>query len=287
MAYNSGTVPTLAEQITGDFVAPVYSKQVLMHVMSNLVIANSVNTQYKADLTLGNIVYIPVLSEVTTAEVTPGTESTAINAVGTPLSVTVNKWRVAAIEESEMMNIEDHVGYLEKAAESCGYAIAKDLDTALGALFYNLGGYTTSAYGVDGQTLTDDIIIYMMEKLDEADVPADPRALICDPSSKADLLKIDKFVRNDYVRNPVIATGVFGTIYNTTVKITNNLASASTGHYGAMLHPDAIALVLQKDPYVQRIPMPWVHKTKYQTKVIYGVGELRDTFGCPFYTRKI
>jgi hypothetical protein len=286
MAYNAGTIPTLAEEITGDFIAPVYSKNVLMHVMSNLVVANAVNTDYRADLKYGNMVYIPVLSEVTTAEVTPGTESTAINAVDTPVSITVNKWRVAAIEESEMMNIEDHVGYLEKAAQSCGYAIAKDIDTTLGAEFDTLGGYSTSGYGSDGQTLTDDIILALMEYLDEGDVPQDDRSLICDPSSKADLLAIDKFIRNDYVRQPVVATGQFGMIYNTKVLITNNLTTATTGHYGCMLHRDALGLVVQKDPYSQKIPMPWVHKTKYQTKVIYGVGELRDTFGIPFFTRK-
>lgn len=283
MAYNTGTVPTLAEEITGNFIAPVYSKNVLMHVMSNLVVASAVNTEYRSDLRFGNMVYIPVMSEVTTAEVTPGTESTAINAVGTPVSITVNKWRVAAIEESEMMNIEDHVGYLEKAAQSCGYAIAKDVDTALGALFSTLGG--SSVYGADGQTLTDDIVLALMEYLDAGDVPQDDRCLIADPSSKGDLLRIDKFVRNDYVRQPVVATGQFGTIYNMKVLITNNLTATTTGNYGAMLHKDALGLVLQKDPYTQRIPMPWVHKTKYQTKVIYGVGELRDTFGRAFYTR--
>lgn len=285
MAYNTGSVPTLAEEITGDFIAPVYSKNVLMHVKSNLVVASAVNTDYRADLKFGNMVYIPVLSEVTTAEVTPGTESTAINAVGTPVSITVNKWRVAAIEESEMMDIEDHVGYLEKAAESCGYAIAKDIDTYLGTLFSALGGYSATAYGSDGQTLTDDIIIALMETLDEADVPQDNRSIISDPSSKADLLKIDKFVRNDYVRNPVVATGQFGNIYNMAVLITNNLTAKTVGNYGVMMHRDALGLVIQKDPYTQRIPMPWVHKTKYQVKVIYGAAELRDTFGIPFYTR--
>lgn len=284
MAYNDGTVPTLAQEITGDFVAPVYSKQVLMHTMSNLVIANCVNTQYKADLKFGNMVYIPVLSEVTTAEVTPGTEATAINAVGTPVSITVDRWRVAAIEESEMMGIEDHVGYLEKAAVSCGYAIAKDIDTALGVLFSGFTG--GSVYGADGQTMTDDIIIAIMEGLDEADVPTEDRSMICDPSSRADMLKIDKFVRVDYVREPAVPTGKIGSIYNMPVYITNNLTAATTGNYGAILHRDAIGLVIQKDPYVQKIEMPWVHKTKYQVKVIYGADEIRDTFGRAFYTRK-
>ena len=287
MAYNAGTVPTLAEEISGKFVPEIFSKNVIMHTKSNLVVANAVNTEYKSDLKFGYKVHIPVMSEVTAAEVTPGTESTAINAVGTPTSITIDQWRVAAIEESEMMAIEDNVGYLEKAAKSCAYAIAKDVDTKLGTLFSALSN--SSVHGSDGQTLTDDIIIALMEALDEADVPDDDRVIITDPSSKADLLKIDKFVRNDYVRNPVVATGQFGNIYNMKVLITNNLTAvaAGIGNYGVMMHRDALGLVIQENPYVQRIPMPWVHKTKYQVKIIYGVGELRDTFGRAFYTRKV
>ena len=283
MAYNTGTDPTLAEQITGAFIAPVYSKNVIMHTKSSLVVANAVNTDYRKDLVKGYVVNIPVFSEVTVAEVTPGTESTAIDAVGTPVTITVDKWKVAKIEESEMMNIQDHVGYLAKAAESCAYGIAKVIDTDLGALFSALS--SNSRYGSDGQAFSDDIVIGLMEDLDEADVPNDNRVIIGDPSTKADALKIDKFVRNDYVRNPVVATGQFGNIYNMKLLITNNLTAATTGNYGVMMHRDAIGLVIQANPYSQRIPMPWLHQTLYQVKVIYGVGELRDSYGKAFYTR--
>jgi len=160
------------------------------------------------------------------------------------------------------------------------------VDTALGALFSTLA--SDSVYGSIGQTLSDDIIIALMETLDEADVPDDgSRVLIVDPSSKADLLKLDKFVRNDYVKNPVVATGQFGNIYNMKVLITNNLTKEGTSvsNYGVMMHRDALGLVIQQNPLSQRIPMPWVHKIKYQVKIIYGVGELRDAFGKSFYTR--
>ena len=153
----------------------------------------------------------------------------------------------------------------------------------MGALFSAL--YSGSTYGADGQTLTDDIILTLMENLDEGDVPEDDRVIICDPSSKVDLLSIDKFVRNDYVRGGPIETGQFGNIYNMKVKITNNLTAATTGNYGVMMHRDALGCVIQKEPYSQRIPMPWEHQTVYQVKVIYGVAELRDTFGRSFYTR--
>ena len=279
------TSPTLAQLITGKFVPEIYSKNVIMHTKSNLVVANAVNTEYRDELSFGTLVNIPVLSAVSAGDISAGTELTAQNAVGTAASLTVNQWKGVRIEESEMSNVQDAVGYLEKAAESCGYAVAKAIDTSLGALFSGLAG--GSVYGTDGQTLTDDIIIALIETLDEADVPDENRVLITDPSSKADLLKIDKFVRNDYVRNPVVATGKFGDIYNLKVFITNNLApvAGGTGSYGVVMHRDALGLVIQKNPYTQKIEEYLKHQVVLQTKVIYGVAELRDTFGKSFYTR--
>ncbi len=283
MAYNTGTIPTLAELITAKFIPEIFSKNVIMHTKSNLVVANAVNAEYRADLRVGYKVHIPVLSEITDAEVTPGTEPTAVTVAGTPVSITVDQWRVAAGEISDMANIEDHAAYLDKLAESCAYRITKRVDTKLGSLFSALAA--GSIYGSDGQTLSDDIILALMEYLDSGDVPEEMRSFIVDPSSKVDMLKIDKFVRNDYVRNPVVATGKFGDIYNMPVLVTNNLAEASTGNYGVMMHRDALGLVIQNSPRAQLIRKPWEFVTVAQVDVVYGVGELRATFGKSFYTR--
>jgi len=286
MAYNTGTDPTLAQLISRYWVPTVFSKNIIEFAKSNLVVTNSCNHEYRKELKLGSTVYIPITTEPSASDVTPGSALTASDVTTTGTSITVSNWKGASAEISEMANIEDHVGYLNKAAESLSYAVVKAVDTALGALFSTLSD--DSVYGADGQALTDDIIITLMEGLDEADVPQDNRSIIVDPSSKADLLKIDKFIRNDYVRNPVVATGKFGDIYNMPVKITNNLTAVSsgTGNYGVMMHKDAIGAVIQANPYSQKIDEPKYHRITIQTKVIYGVGELRDTFGRSFYTRK-
>ena len=275
--------PSLANLITEYWVPALYSKKVVEHTQSKLVVVESFNTDYRDDLRVGSVVYVPVTQAQSAGAVSVGSELSAGDFSTTGKSITVDQWYGARTEVSEMANIQDAAGYLEKSAKSCAYAIAKQLDTAAGALFSDLHG--SSVYGSDGQTLTDDIIIAMMETLDEADVPEDDRCIITDPSSKADLLKIDKFVRNDYVRNPVVATGQFGNIYNMVVKITNNLTATTTGNYGVMAHRDAIAIIVQKEPYTQKIVHELEHEIVIQAKIIYGVAELRDDFGYPFYTR--
>lgn len=260
-----------------------------MHTKSNLVVASRVNTTYRNNLRDGYKVTIPVMTEATDAAVTPGTKPTPVDIAGnTPIEITVDQWRVSAVEISDMAKIEDHVGYLELAAKSCAYRITKRVDTTLGALFSSLGSYSTSAYGADGQTMTDDIILYCMQYLDEGDVPEDDRCIIIDPSDKVDLLKIDKFVRNDYVRDPVVPTGRFGNIYNMGVYVTNNLTAVSsgTGNYGVMMHRDALGLVIQANPRAQLIPIREEFTTLAMVDIIFGVGELRNTFGIPFYTHK-
>lgn len=284
MAYNTGTDPTLAELITAAFIPQKYSKDVIMHTKSVLVVAESVNTDYRNDLSYGYVVNIPVFSAGSDSEITPGTELTPVDSAGTPVTLTVNKWRGIAHEISEMSKIQSYADYFDKCAQSQAYTLAKRVDTDLGALFQYLA--SSSVYGSDGQTFEDNIILELMETLDENDVPTESRVIIGDPSTRVDIFKIDKFIRTDYVRTPAVSSGKIGDIYGMEVKITNNLTAATTGNYGVMMHRDALGLVIQANPEAQVIPMPWEHIVKIQTKVIYGVGELRDTFGKAFYTRE-
>jgi len=283
MAYNSGSDPTLAELITAKFIPEVFSKDVIMHTKSNLVCANLFNTHWKDQLRKGYKVSIPVFSEASTTEVTPGTEPTAGDLAGTAVSITVDNWYESSAEISDLIETEMYADYLKGAAESCAYAISKKIDTSIGALFATLG--SSSVYGSDGQDFTDDIFLALVETLDEADVPDDNRSLIGDPSMRADMLKIDKFVRADYVREAV-PTGKIGTLYNCGVYITNNLTAATTGNYGVLAHRDALGVVIQKNPRSRVYDMGYKFITKVIVDAAWGVGEIRDTFGKAFYTRK-
>ena len=255
-----------------------------MHVKSALVVAESVNRSYEDDLQYGSVVNIPVFSEGATSEVTPGTEPTPVDGLGTPASLTVNKWFQQTHEISKMSKIQNYPDYFAAAAKSQAYAIAKKIDTDLGALFSALS--SSSVYGSDGQEMGDDILLAIIQGLDEADVPTDDRCIIGDPSTWVDLLKIDKFVKSDYGAGKVVASGQMGQIYGMPFKKTNNLTAATTGNYGVIMHRDALGLVMQANPDAKVIPMPWKFKTNLTTDVIYGVGEIRDTFGKAFYTHK-
>ncbi len=284
MSYTTGTSPTYAELVTGKFIPEIFSTKVISFLKRKLVIVPLVSHDYQADLTKGQTVSIPVINEPTAYEVQPGVALTVSNMVGTPLTLTVNKWYGARTEVHEMADIENKPAYLDATAAGCAYSLAKEVDRTLGYLFSTLST-SLGVYGSDGQTFTDDMLIEINEGLDEADVPPE-RVCVSDPSVKADALKIDKFVSIDYTKTPVVPTGKFGTWYDMEIYFTNNLTQASIGNYGAVFSKNAMGIVIQANPYSQRIPEPKLHTITYQAKTLWGVGELQETCGRAFYTRK-
>lgn len=285
MPYNTGTDPTLAELISRKFIPEIFSKDVLMHTMSHLVVANAFTHKYQAALSKGTKVWIPVMTEIGATEVTPGLQPTPQDASTTAVSITVDQWYETSVDASPLAIIEDTVGYLAEGAKAAAYAIDKSVDTYVAALISSLND-TPGVYGSDGQTFTDVIFRGLVEQLDQDDVPDEGRFLIGDPSMKSDMLNIDKFVRNDFIGGQPTTNGKFGTLYNAQILITNNLAEATTGNYGVYSHPNAIGVAIQKGPNSKLYDLGW----KFQHMIIvdsaWGAAEIRDNFGQAFYTRK-
>jgi len=283
MAYNTGSDPTLAELISRYFVPSVYSKSAIMHTKSKLVCVDAFQTKYKNDLKKGHTVYIPVYTEGSATEVTPGTEPTAGDHSTTGVSLTVDQWYEDSAEISDLGEIEEFADYLQGATESCSYTIAKKIDTSVGSLFSSLA--SSSVYGADGQAFDDGIFRALVETLDENDVPDEGRVLIGDPSTKSDILDVEKFISRDYKNGEPVMNGQIGTLYGAKVLITNNLTAASTGNYGVYAHKDAIGIAIQRNPRVRVYDMGYKFIAKVIVDAAWGVAEIRDTFGKSFYTR--
>jgi hypothetical protein len=283
MAYNSGTDPTLAELITRKFIPEQFVKEALMHTMSELVTANAFTHKYQPNLRKGYKVSIPVMTEIGATEVTPGTRPTAQDASTTAVSITVDQWYQTAVDASPLIEIEDAADYLNTAARSAAYSIDKKIDTSVGALIPSLS--SSSVYGADGQTFTDEIFRALVETLDEDDVPNSGRFIIGDPSMKSDMMDIDKFIRMDYINGSPTTNGKFGELYGAKIYITNNLTAATTGNYGVYAHTDAIGVVIQKGPNVKYWDLGFEFQQMIIVDAAWGAAEIRDNFGKAFYTR--
>lgn len=268
------------------FIPDLYSKNVIVAVKRNLVIVPIVNHTYEAELVLGDSIYIPKTNVVSASEVTIGTEGTIKNPFNTAgVQLPVDKYYEAPITVDYMSRRQSGVDLVGNAEVESGYAIAKEIDLSLAALFDDLSG--GGGYGTSGLAVTDTVLVAAVEELDEADVPEENRYWVFDPSVKADLLAIDKFVRMDYFAGDTILTGQFRKdVYGAPVLITNNLVVKSTGNIGAYLHKNALAVAIQENPSVDRVEQPLKHQLTINTTALWGVVELQDTFGCEILTRK-
>lgn len=270
---------------TNKFIPEIWSKNVLVAVKHKLVAVPFVNHSYEKDLTMGDTLSIPQTNVVTATEVTIGTEGVIKNPLATAAkTLTIDHYYEAPVVVDYMSRRQSQVDIVSKSEDESGYAIKKIIDTSVCELFSTLSDDT--GYGTDGLAIIDNVLIAAVEELDAADVPEENRAWILDPSAKADLLKIDKFVSADYFASDAIPTGGFRkNVYGAPVLITTNLVTNSTGAYGAYLHKDAIAIIISEDMTVDRVEQPLKHQMTLNTTALWGVGEIRDTFGCPILTR--
>jgi hypothetical protein len=283
----SARVPSGAE--TYYFVPIIYSQKVIDDAKSNLVAWDAIDSSWETELKKGMTLNIPVINAVTATEVTVGTKAASLNPfASTGVQLVIDQWYESPIDIDTMTSHQTQQSMEEQAKTASAYAIKKRIDTTVCAKFSSLGGYSASAYGTDGQTLTDDILLYLMEKLNENDVPMDnDRFLVLDPSGLTDMLKIDKFIAAQYVNIGAVTNGNVGKspIYGCNVKVTNNLSAATTGAYGVMMHRKAIAGASQIYNAWMK-PFEELHNIRYSVDALWGVVEARDTFGVPFYTRK-
>ncbi len=282
----SGRTPTGAD--TAGFVPEIWSNLIIDAAMKNLVVFDSVDHRWTIGKGKGDTVNIGITNHVDATEVVVGSKASSLDiATGSKKQLVMNQWFEAPIDIDDMTDFQTQVALSEEARREAEYAIRVRVDTTGAALFASLNG--ADIRGADGEEINDDLLIEVNELLDEADVPREisDKSLILDPSAIADMLKFDKFVAAQYVNIGAVNNGTIGSspIYGAMIKVTNNLAAASTGAYAVMMHRKAIAAAMQiNTPW--RKPFEELHQIRYQHEALYGYLEVRDDFGIPFYTRK-
>jgi len=281
----SGRIPSGLD--TNLLIPEIWSKDILMALKSNLVVAPVVNNRYSSEIRKkGDTLYIPRSTSSSATEVTVGTEGVTGDPFTTGLTLTIGNWYERPYTIDYMSSGQSQIELVAVAKEESMYSIRKQIDSSLCALFASLNGGTIR--GTDGSPWTDPVMIAAVEEVDEADVPDENRVWIGDPSVKADIMGIDKFVHADYFASDVIPSGGFRkNLYGAPLLITNNLTAVTsgTGSYGVYMHRDATCIAIQDDVKVIMVDQPLKHQMVVSSEALWGVAELRDTSGVPIYTR--
>jgi len=272
----------------GVFIPELWSVETLRATERALVMAPLVKRYDSLVKSRGDTVHIPHVSNLSVTEKTANTAVTPQTITETETTISINKWYEASFVVEDIVKIQSNSDLMSEYTSKAGYAIAKQVDDDLLALYSSLTSTDVGTYGTD---ISDATIVSAIQVLDEADAPLEDRYFVIAPSQKAAIMKLDKFVKADYLGQYQQATPVvkgpnsrflWGDIYGIPVYYTNQVPTTTatpTQTHNIMFHKEAFALAMQQKPRTQsayRLDyLAWL----VVVDVIYGVSALRTTFG--------
>jgi len=266
-----------------NFIPEIWSREVKRAVESNLTMARLVLRDFEGDIKQkGDTVHIVDISNLSVGDKSASTIVTYETITEDKTSISINKHKYAAFKLEDIVAAQSNTNLLTEYSNKVGYALAKQIDTDLLALYVNLG----QSVGSDNTAITDDTFVAAIAYLDMADAPETDRSAVFVASEKANFLLQDNFIRYDATgiggqQNPIIR-GQFGELYGVKVYFTTNVTTTGSpaGNHNLMFHKEAFALAMQKDIRIQsQYDIDYLSE-KVVGDVLYGVSEYRDTFGC-------
>ena len=236
----------------------------------------------------GDTIHIPNISNLTAEDKTQGSEVSTQVVTETETSISIDQWKETSFEIDDIASVQSQYDLRSEYTEKSGYAIAQAVDTDVLGLYSSLTSTDVGTYGTD---ITDATLVAAIQTLDEVDAPIQDRYFVIAPSQKAAIMKLDKFVKADYLgeydRPTPVKVGpnnryLWGEIYGIPVYYTNQVpttAASPTQTHNILFHKEAFALAMQQAPRTQasywQKDLAWL----VTVDVIYGVSALRTTFG--------
>ena len=270
------------------FLPTLWSVETVRATETALVAAGLVKRYDALVQARGQTIQIPNISNLAVNAKTANNPVTTQAITETATTLNINKWYESSFEIEDMVSVQSNYDLRSEYSEKAGYAIAKQVDSDLLALY---SSFTTSAQGQYSIDISDAVLVAAILQLNLQDLPMENRAFIIHPSQLAAIMKIDKFVKADYLgeyQNPTpVKKGpnsryLWGTIYGVPVYYTTNIpasAATPTQTHNVLIHKEAWALALQQAPRLQAaywLPdLAW----KVVVDVIYGLTALRTYAG--------
>lgn len=275
-----------------NFIPEIWSAETRVATEANLVMAKLVNRQFEGEISqYGDTVHVGDISDLTAQVKSANTDVTFETVTEGKFDLVINKYYYVAFKIEDIVKVQSRVDLRSKYTEKAGYALAKQIDSDLMALY---SGLSQTVSGLDDAGILDAILY-----LDEANAPAGDRSLVISPAGMHALLSIDKFVRADAVGylasmspivtghlnggsfDPTKVKGYFGQIYGVSVYVSTNVATSGSSPivtHNLLFHKDAFTLAMQSEIRTQADYNIRSLATEVVADCLYGVGEFRDTF---------
>jgi hypothetical protein len=285
MALGSNHITTT----TGDVFRPeVWSPEVLRATENALVMANLVKRFDSLVTGKGDTINIPNLSNLSASDKSASTQVTLQSPTETNTQILINKHKESSFLIEDLIKVQSNYELMAEYTSKAGESIARQIDTDLLGLYTDFTNTDVGSYGSD---ITDAAIVAAGEALDLANAPIEDRAFVIYPTQKSALLRLDKFVKADWVgqyQNPtVVKTGVpsrylWGDIYGVPTYYTKQVpltAATPQQIHNLFFHKEALALALQLSPRTQSQYIIEYLANLTVVDTIYGIKTIRTDFG--------
>jgi len=275
------------------FIPELWSMETLRQQEAALVVAPLVKRYDSLVKGRGDTVHIPEVSNLVANDKVANTDVTLQAITESERTILIDQWKEASFLVEDIVKTQSNYDLMAEYTSKAGYAIARAIDSALLARW---SAFTNPAVGTYGVDITDAVLVAALQKLDEANAPLEDRAIILKPSQKAALMKLDKFVKADYLGqydNPTpVKRGpnnryLWGEIYGTPVYYTTQVpvdAGTPAETHNLCFHKEGLALALQLAPRTQGTY--WQRSLGWLVTVdtIYGSAALRLDHGVEIRT---
>jgi N4-gp56 family major capsid protein len=296
----SNNTVTLANAAT--FIPELWSDEIIAAYKQNLVLANLVN---KMPMTgkKGDTLHIPKPTRGSANAKTAADTVTIQQTANTEVQVVIdNHYEYSRLIE-DITEVQALDSLRRFYTDDAGYALAKQVDDDLFAELLNVSNdagtadgsdATQSHYQINGasdvlidyddttalEAFSDAAFRNMIQKLDDADVPMDARALIIPPAIRNVIMGIDRYQSSDFVNGRGVNNGQIGQLYGVDVYVTSNSPTVTgvttSGRVLTLMHKDAFVLAEQMAVRSQTQYKQEFLANLFTADTLYGTKVLRE-----------
>ena len=264
------------------FIPELWSMEAIVARENQLVFANLVDRKFEKGLSYGDTIHVPGVSNLAVRTKSTNGAVTYETVTESNTDISIGTHQYAAIALENITRVQNNRDQLQLYAGKLGYALALAVDDVLAGLIDNF----SQTVGTLAVEFTDDDILRARQYLDDADAPQDGRVMVVSPAQETGLLKLDRFVHNDYeaVHGPARETGLEKAYVSSFMgmpiyRSVNVEGTNAAGHDNGMFQKEALALIMQLAPKTyHQFDIDYI-VDKVVVEQLYGTSEIRDDHG--------
>ncbi len=257
-----------------NFIPEVWSKKIQLATEAALVMAKLVD-RFDADAQVGDTIHVPHLSNLAANAKLANTSVTLQAPTEAKTDISLDKHYETSFLIEDIVKAQSYINLEDKYTQKAGYAIAKEIDDTLHALYTGLS--QSVAGGASALALTD--INTAAQFLDLADAPQTERFLVVSPYAKQDLLQIDTIIEADKANTDAgLRKANVGEIFGFDIYMSTQTTKVTTVSHNLAFHKEAFGLAMQISPKTEMQRKAEYTGDLVVTQALWGVQEMRDDF---------